>query len=103
LVTLQSAIISLIGGDIMKTTIASLKCIQCENNFPLNLNVKSSHITCPFCQTEVANDLIEQIYVAANTVGEVNYNFRKYAVEYQKPIFELSVKEMEVVLPIDNV
>ncbi|WP_255300766.1 hypothetical protein, partial [Listeria monocytogenes] len=80
----------------MKTTIASLKCIQCENNFPLNLNVKSSHITCPFCQTEVANDLIEQIYVAANTVGEVNYNFRKYAVEYQKPIFELSVKKMKV-------
>ncbi|EOU3548656.1 hypothetical protein ACNV5V_001594 [Listeria monocytogenes] len=87
----------------MKTTIASLKCVQCENSFPLNLNEKPSHITCPFCQTEVASDMIEQIYVAANTVGEVNYNFRKYADEYQKPIFELTVKEMEVVLPIDNV
>lgn len=60
------------GGDIMKTTIASLKCVQCENSFPFNLNEKPSHITCPFCQTEVANDMIEQIYDAANTVGEVN-------------------------------
>ncbi|EJV8584596.1 hypothetical protein P0W59_002069 [Listeria monocytogenes] len=90
------------GGDIMKTTIASLKCVQCENSFPFNLNEKPSHITCPFCQTEVENDMIEQIYDAANTVGEVNKNFRSYADEYSNPVFELSVKEKEVALPVDN-
>lgn len=46
--------------------------------------------------------MIEQIYDAANTVGEVNKNFRSYADEYSNPVFELSVKEKEVALPVDN-
>lgn len=85
-----------------KITVAHLTCGQCNNDFPLNLNVKPESITCPFCQSDVEDNMIEDIYRAALSVWDLNYHFRKYHSERNENLFELSVKEKEVSLPVDN-
>lgn len=47
--------------------------------------------------------MIERIYQAALTVSDLNYHFRKYASEENDNLFELSVRELEVNLPVDNI
>lgn len=86
-----------------KVTTANLTCGQCSNCFPINLNTKPKAITCPFCQSDVETDMIERIYQVALTVSDLNYHFRKYASEENDNLFELSVRELEVNLPVDNI
>lgn len=84
-------------------TTAGLTCGQCGNFFQLNLNEKPAEIKCPFCQSEMASDMIESVYNAASTVSDLNYHFRKYKSERNEALFSLSVEEREVHLPIDDI
>lgn len=84
-------------------TTAKLTCLQCNNAFPINLNNQPESITCPFCQTDVSNDMINDIYKSALSVADLNYHFDKYAGERNDSNFKLSVKAMEVKLPFDNI
>jgi transcription elongation factor Elf1 len=83
-------------------TRASLTCSQCGKSFPLNLNVKPQAIRCPFCQKEMASDMIEDVYTAAGYVSDINYRFRKYLNERDEPEFRLSVWEEEIHYPYED-
>lgn len=83
-------------------TTAKLLCCQCDNKFPLNLNVKPESITCPYCQVKMAEDMIEKVYQAALTVSDLNYHFKKYNNERNEELFQLEVIPQEIALPVDN-
>ena len=84
-------------------TTAFLNCGQCTNSFPINLNIKPETIICPFCQTVMTSDMIQEVYRTALTVADLNYHFKKYADERNEPSFSLTVAPREVSLPIDNI
>ncbi len=84
-------------------TTAFLNCGQCLNKFPINLSMKPDSIMCPFCQSTMTNDMIQEVYNAALTVADLNYHFKKYADERNEQLFSLSIDPKEVELPIDNI
>ena len=84
-------------------TTATLTCGQCSNEFPINISVKPTSITCPFCQENVSEDMIEQIYNAALIVADLNHDFIKYSYERSEPLFQLATQSKEVKLPVDDI
>lgn len=83
-------------------TTATLTCFQCSNAFPVNANKTPEHITCPFCQVAMADDMIKEVYDALLTVADLNYHFLKYQSDRGESLFQLNVRSQEVKLTSDN-
>ncbi|WP_147661044.1 hypothetical protein [Lacticaseibacillus saniviri] len=84
-------------------TIAKLHCVSCGNDFPISATRKPQHIECPFCQSRMADDMIENLYGAILSVADINHHFRKYNIERDESAFVLSVTDQEVHLAIDDI
>lgn len=84
-------------------TTASLTCGQCSNSFPLNLNFKPDSISCPFCQTDVENNMIEKIFEAISYVKDLNKDFVQFSKDRKESLFTLTVAPLELTFPGDSI
>lgn len=82
-------------------TVANLTCGTCSNEFPLNANTKPLTITCPFCQSSVAEEMINPIYNAIFSMVEVNVELLKTSNQDNGPLFQLNTFGKNVTLPAD--
>lgn len=86
-----------------KLTIAELHCFQCGKNFPLNMYKPISSITCPYCNTDMDETMIEKVRNAWGYVADLNQDFHKYFMERDEPRFSLNVSMQDVHLPLDDI
>lgn len=86
-----------------RMSIAHLKCFQCGHSFPINTYHQLDKISCPYCDTEVNEEMIKRITEARGYVAEVNHDFDKYSGEYGEPQFGLSISLEEVKFPLEDI
>lgn len=73
-------------------TKAVIRCRKCSEEFPIYWNdTRPEKIKCPNCQSELDKVLTNQIMNAIGTVHDVNHELLKAHMEYETPLFEVSI------------
>lgn len=85
-----------------QVTTAHVKCGKCSHEFLIDTAHELTEIRCPYCQTKMADDMVEKVLHAWGYVSDLNADFVKYHIDREEPLFSVQIESDEVPMPSDE-